>query len=134
MPDSSEAKPPLHLIDAEADKIYSLAASIEHRQPEVAALLMGELDRAVIHTAADMPRGVVTMGATVDFVDEANGKERRMQLVYPHEADVDAGRLSILSFVGAGLIGLAEGDSIVWPDREGHERRLRIVRVAAPQG
>ena len=134
MPDSRESKPPLHLIDAEADKIYSLAASVEQRQPEVAALLMGELDRAVVHAATDMPRGIVTMGATVDFVDEANGKERRMQLVYPHEADVDAGRLSILSFVGAGLIGLAEGDSIVWPDREGHERRLRIVRVAAPQG
>jgi regulator of nucleoside diphosphate kinase len=32
--------------------------------------------------------------------------------------------------VGAGLIGLREGQSILWPDREGNERALQIVEVA----
>ena len=36
--------------------------------------------------------------------------------------------------VGAGLIGLREGQSILWPDRDGRERELAIIRVrqAAP--
>ncbi len=29
----------------------------------------------------------------------------------------------------AGLIGLAEGQSIAWPDREGHVRLLRVLKV-----
>jgi regulator of nucleoside diphosphate kinase len=55
-------------------------------------------------------------------------------LVYPAEADIEAGRISILTPVGAGLIGLAEGASILWPDRDGHERRLRIIAVTPPGG
>lgn len=131
---SNAARPPIHLLEDEADRLSSLAARVEDRQPEIAALLMEEIDRATLHRAGEMPPGVVTMGATVDFIDEASGRERRMQLVYPHEADTDAGRLSILSFVGAGLIGLSEGQSISWPDRDGHARTLRIERVARPVG
>jgi regulator of nucleoside diphosphate kinase len=54
-----------------------------------------------------------------------------VKLVYPQDADIEAGRISILTPIGAGLIGLAQGDSIVWPDRDGQERILRIVRVEA---
>ena len=31
--------------------------------------------------------------------------------------------------IGAGLIGLAEGQSIAWPDREGRVRLLRVLKV-----
>jgi regulator of nucleoside diphosphate kinase len=31
--------------------------------------------------------------------------------------------------VGAGLIGLAQGQVIDWPDRDGKARALRVVRV-----
>lgn len=92
-------------------------------------MLLAELDRAQAHTREAMPRGVVTMGATVEFIDEANGRRRSVRLVPPEEADIAAGRVSILTPVGAGLIGLSEGQSIRWPDRQGHERVLRIVNV-----
>ena len=52
-----------------------------------------------------------------------------LKLVYPHDADIEAGRISIMSLVGAGLIGLRAGQSISWPDRSGHERSLRIIEV-----
>jgi regulator of nucleoside diphosphate kinase len=41
-------------------------------------------------------------------------------------------RLSVLTPVGAGLIGMRCGDSIDWPNRLGAFRRLRIVRVVQP--
>ncbi|MBE8335739.1 GreA/GreB family elongation factor, partial [Leptospira borgpetersenii serovar Ballum] len=44
-------------------------------------------------------------------------------------ADIDAGRVSILSHVGAGLIGLTEGQSINWPDPTGAVRKLTPVLV-----
>lgn len=123
-------RPPIHMIDTEADALTDLAMSVEERSPQVSELLLNEIARATIHTADRIPDNVVTMRASVRFVDEANGKEHSYQLTYPGEADIAAGRISILTPVGAGLIGLREGQSILWPDRDGHERELRIVAVS----
>src|SRR3546814_10983915 len=76
------------------------------------------------------------MNSHVTFVDEGSGSRREVQLVYPENADIANGRISILTPVGAGLIGLSEGQTITWPDRDGHDRRLRIeqVRPAPAEG
>jgi transcription elongation GreA/GreB family factor len=36
--------------------------------------------------------------------------------------------------MGAALYGLAAGDSIDWPDLDGHSRRIRIARVTQAAG
>lgn len=121
------------MIDSEADMLADLAYNAESRLPQVSALLIEEIDRAKIHSAAKIPADVVTMGATVAFTDEQSGAERTVQLVLPGEADIAAGRVSILTPVGAGLIGMREGQVIDWPDREGQKRKLRIVTVTQRQ-
>ena len=126
-------RPPIHMIDAQADMIADLAYNAEARLPQVSALLIEEIDRAKIYAADKIPADVVTMGATVEFVDEHSGADRTVQLVLPGEADIAAGRVSILTPVGAGLIGMREGQTITWPDRDGQERQLRIVKVAQRQ-
>ncbi|HMO74314.1 MAG TPA: nucleoside diphosphate kinase regulator [Sphingopyxis sp.] len=126
---SKTKRPPVTMIDTQADRLTELALSQEERLPRVSALLLQEIDRATIRSADRIPADVVTMEAKVTFVDEGNGAERTVQLVYPRDADISAGRISILTPVGAGLIGLREGQSIVWPDRDGHERALSIVKV-----
>ena len=122
-------RPPIHMIDTEADALSTLAMAAEDRLPKVSELLLNEIGRARIHAADRIAENIVTMNTAVRFVDEATGKESTYQLVYPAQADISAGRISILTPVGAGLIGLREGQSILWPDREGHERELRIVAV-----
>jgi regulator of nucleoside diphosphate kinase len=118
------------MIDTEADTLTNMAMAAEERVPQVSELLLDEIARATLHSAARIPANVVTMHATVRFTDEASPREYTYQLVYPGEADISAGRISILTPVGAGLIGLREGQSILWPDREGNERALKIVEVA----
>ena len=122
-------RPPINMIDTEADTLADLAIGAEDRLPQVSELLLEEIARAKVQSAARIPRDVVTMNAQVEFVDEASGATRVVRLVYPRHADITANRISILTPVGAGLIGLREGQSIVWPDREGKERRLTIVNV-----
>ncbi len=122
-------RPPLHLLDSEADTLANLAVTIEHSQPRISEMLFTEIDRAEIHTAGTLPANVVAMNSHVTFVDEGSDETHEIQLVYPGQADIEQGRMSVLTLVGAGLIGLTEGQSIVWPDREGHERSLRIERV-----
>ena len=125
----SAGKPPIHLIDEDYDLIAGLALSIEKRSPELAKLLLDEIDRAEIHERGTLPPDVVAIGSEVEFLDVDSGATRRVKLVLPSEADIDAGRVSILTSVGAGLIGLRKGQSIDWPRPNGGPRVLRILNV-----
>lgn len=125
-------RPPVHLIDHECDILIDLALNAEARHPAVASLLLAEIERAEIHDAADIPPDTVTLGAKVDFLDEGTHKLRSVELVMPADADIEAGRISVLTPVGAGLIGLREGQAIDWPDRDGRFHRLRILAVRQP--
>jgi regulator of nucleoside diphosphate kinase len=126
---AASARPPIHMIEDEAELLADLALSAKRRLPQVSELLLRETSRARVHSAATIPSDVVTMGSFVEFIDEGSGANRTVQLVYPPEADISHGRISILTPVGAGLIGLRQGQSILWPDREGHRRTLVIKRV-----
>ncbi|TXG81781.1 MAG: nucleoside diphosphate kinase regulator [Sphingomonadales bacterium] len=122
-------RPPIHMIDTEADALANLALGAEAQMPKVSQQLLDEIARANIQRADRIAPDVVTMHSTVEFIDEASGTDRTIELVYPRDADISAGRVSILTPVGAGLIGLRTGQSILWPDRDGRERKLTIVKV-----
>lgn len=129
---SSDSRPTIYVTADECDALSALALSAEHRHPRSAAMLLAELDRAELCDAADLPPQTVRMNSSVEFVDEESGVRRTVQLVYPHDADIEAGRISILTPIGAGLIGMSAGNAISWPDREGHVRSLKIVSVIPP--
>lgn len=122
-------RPPIHLIDSEADLVGNLALQAENRLPVVTAMLLTEIERAEIHRADSLPEGVVTLGSKVEFLDEGSGQRRTVRVVLPMNADIEAGLISILTPMGAGLFGLSAGQSIDWPDLEGRERRIRILAV-----
>ncbi len=123
------ARPPIQIRETDAERIGNLAIEAEERLPLVTELLLAEINRAKVVPDSRLPGDVVAMQSTVKFVDEASGVERTLQLVYPQAADIEAERISILSLVGAGLLGLRTGQSIMWPDRAGKQRLLRIVDV-----
>ncbi len=125
--------PRIHLIEAEADRLFELAEGLQRGQPELSALLLKEIERAQLHDAADLPAGVISLGSRVEFVDETTGARRVVSLVYPQHADFEAGRLSVLTHMGAGLLGLTEGQRVAWPDREGREHRLHVLKVTAAE-
>lgn len=129
MKKQSNSRPPIWMIDTEAEMLSDLAMSVEERLPQVATLLLDEISRATTTSSAKIPSDVVTMNAAVEFIDEASDTTRTVTLVFPRDADISAGRVSILTPVGAGLIGLRRGQSILWPDREGKKRKLTIVNV-----
>ncbi len=126
------ARPRIRLIESEADIIAGLAVQAEQRMPEVAALLMEEVERAELFGPDTLPDDVVALGSEVEFLDEGTGQSRRVTIVLPAHADIEAGRISILTPAGAGLIGLSVGQSIDWPDAAGRERRLKILSVRRP--
>lgn len=125
-------RPTIHLTAGECDALSELALRAEHRHPYSSAMLLAELDRAELCEPGELPEKTVAMNSRIDFIDEGTGARRIVQLVYPRDADIAAGRVSILTPVGAGLIGMTAGSSIRWPDRDGRDRVLRIVSVTPP--
>ncbi|NVK19301.1 MAG: transcription elongation factor GreA [Methylocystaceae bacterium] len=55
---------------------------------------------------------VVRFGATVMVADEETDEETTYQIVGQHEADLEAGKISISSPLARGLIGKSLGDSV----------------------
>lgn len=130
--DTGALRPPIHLLASESDLVASLALQAEQRQPVVAAMLLEEIERAELHDAGEIPDGYVRLNSRVRFIDERSGKERELQMVVPAQANIAEGRISILTPMGAALYGLAEGACIEWPDLDGNQRPIRVVRVEQP--
>lgn len=128
---ASLSRPPIILIESEADALYGLA-SARAKSSLAAELLLEELARADTCDSASIPSDVVTMGSKVEFLDEETGEQHQVELVFPKDADMAANRVSVLTPIGAGLIGLSRGSTIDWPNRQGALRRLRIVDVVQP--
>jgi len=128
----SAKRPPLVMIDREADALFDLAIRWQRLHPLSAALLLDELHRATTVAPAELPDEVVTMRSHVVFLDQRTGERHSVQLVYPSEADMAQARVSILTPIGAALIGMRVGRAIDWPNRQGERRRLEIVGVIQP--
>jgi regulator of nucleoside diphosphate kinase len=126
---AGEQRPRTHFLAPESDLVADLALQAEHRNPVVAAMLLEEIERGQLYDAETLPKDAVTLGSNVDFVDDKTHQLRKVQLVLPGNANIAEGRISILTPMGAALYGLRAGDSINWPDLDGNERRITLVRV-----
>jgi regulator of nucleoside diphosphate kinase len=108
--------------DQLATLIEAAAVSTGHRPTE----LEQELERARIVPVAAVPADVVTMNSTLTYEDLETGQRRTVTLVMPKDADIDEGRVSILTPVGAALIGLKVGETIERTLRDGTRHHLRL--------
>jgi regulator of nucleoside diphosphate kinase len=90
--------------------------------------LEDELERAEVVSSNDVPRDVATMRSTVRLKDLDSGKEMVYSLVFPSEADIDEGKISVLAPVGTAMIGHKAGNVIEWEVPSGL-RRLKVEEI-----
>lgn len=125
---AAEAKPRIVISEADHGRLTRLADSLYDNAPELAESLIGELERAQVKPAAKVPKDTVQMGSAVEY-ETGDGQSRRVILVYPGEAEISAGKVSILTPIGTALIGLSPNQSIAWTARDGREHRLKVLSV-----
>lgn len=121
--------PNIIVSSADYERLTDLATASLERLPEVAEELLAEMDRAKIVRDDSVPENVVRMGSTVTFRAD-DGRQLTETLVYPVDEDSDAHKISVMTPVGAALIGLAEGQSISWTARDGRKHELTVVKVS----
>ena len=122
--------PPIMITTDDARRLSLLADSNMTRFPRVAHFLAREIDRANVVLGPVDLAGVVRMGSWVTYREEASGRVREVRLVYPDEADIDLNRISVLSPVGAALIGLSVGQTIEFQTPIREKRSLTVIAVS----
>ena len=118
-------QPMVYVTEADYERLANLAEVTDTRGGRI---LAEELERAVI-IGDDAPRPFVRLNSEVEFTDLSTGRTRKVEVVSPDEADIDQNRLSVVTPVGAALIGLAAGESIGLKTEDGRARVLVVVGV-----
>ena len=118
--------PQIFLTQDDMNRLLQLIEAQPRRSYEE---LERELVRAVVVPRNEIPNDVVTMNSRVIFENETTGERREITLVYPKDADIDSGKISVLVPIGTALLGLRVGQSIDWELPNGRKQRYRIVEV-----
>lgn len=123
---SAAQPPPVYVSEPEYEQLLNLACASAGRGADI---LSHELARAIV-VRPDEPVGAfVRLHSVVEYTDALTGKTRRVQVVPPEEADIDQGKLSVLTPVGASLIGLRSGAAIGMTTDDGRPHVLEIRAV-----
>jgi regulator of nucleoside diphosphate kinase len=125
--------PRITLTAEDNDRLSSLVRAAMDKMPEIASCLADELDRATVLPKGRVADDAVRMGSHLEYRDETLGTVRTATLVYPDEADISQGKISVLTPIGIALIGLKAGQSITWETRNGVVRELTLLGVRQPQ-
>jgi regulator of nucleoside diphosphate kinase len=128
-------RPPLVIRRRDEHRLHEIAIGAMLSAPRLAGGLLDELNRASVRADGDVRAGVIGLGSTVVCFesDGARSRYHRLQIVAPEDSDPALGRVSVLTDLGAALIGLSCGQSILWPDRVGGARRLFVLEVETPE-
>ena len=122
---------PIHITQFDLERLKTLlldARFTEYRKSEYLERLQLELDRAEVVSPQDVPSDVITMNSRVCLEDLDTEEEEIYTLVFPADADLTQGRISILAPVGMAMLGYEVGDSFEWEVPAG-KRRLRVKRI-----
>ncbi|RWL12862.1 MULTISPECIES: nucleoside diphosphate kinase regulator [Mesorhizobium] len=124
-------KPNIRISKSDHARLSALASTVAARNPEASDELLAELERARIVADGWVSAGTVRMGSTVTFKPDT-GDRKTITLVFPGDADISEGKVSILTPVGTALIGLSAGQSIMWTARDGRRHELLVLAVNQP--
>ncbi len=118
--------PEIVIRAADEERLAELANGLLDSRPELGEELLAELARARLADGDELAN-TVQMGSTVTY--EAEGRTRQVTLVYPAQANIDAGCISVATPIGTALLGLAPGQAIDWTARDGRRQHLTVLSV-----
>jgi regulator of nucleoside diphosphate kinase len=124
-------QPSIFITKTDEEKLRDLIRQAQHSEYRGSAylkLLAGELDKAQIVDPHEVPPDVITLNSIAHLIDLESGDEMIYTLVFPEDADVSQGKISILAPIGTAMLGYRVGDIFEW-DTPGGKRKIRVEKV-----
>jgi len=110
------------------DDLLSVVAVSDPRTQGDLHALREELQRAVIVDPKNVPGDVITMNSRAEIRDLDTGESVTFTLVFPQQANIEEGKISVLAPIGAGMLGYRVGDEFEWKVPQG-VRRMKVIKV-----
>ncbi|RXG98864.1 GreA/GreB family elongation factor [Bradyrhizobium vignae] len=105
--------PRIALIASDYPRLEQLARRAAEKGDLDGIFLMGEINRAeIVPDESDDLRSLVTVGSWVTYCTNRGAPPGMVQLMWPEECSSDPARISVLTPLGAALIGLKAGDQM----------------------
>ncbi|QPF33000.1 nucleoside diphosphate kinase regulator [Acinetobacter lwoffii] len=119
-----------NIILSEQD-LHRLETMLENQSKlsETMIRLEDELARAEVVEPQAIASNIVTMHSRVSLTIAPSTEAVEVTLVYPHEFKGEKGQVNVIAPIGAAILGLAEGQTIEWPQPDGHTMKVTIEKV-----
>jgi regulator of nucleoside diphosphate kinase len=124
-------QPSIFITTTDAEKLRDLlrkARYSEYRGSVYLKMLSDEIEKAEVVDPDQIPPDVITLNSTAHLIDQETGEEMICTLVFPEDADVSQGKISILAPIGTAMLGYRVGDTFEW-DTPGGRRSIRVKDV-----
>ncbi len=118
------------ITEKDFDRLQGVVDSPRYRATHAALLtaLKNELERGKVVAVDEVPKRVVTMHSQVRIRDLRTDDLETYTLVYPEEADINDGKLSVLAPLGTALLGTRVGQVVKF-DVPAGQRRLKVEKI-----
>src|SRR5436190_9419093 len=123
-------RPNIIITEADYAELVRLLEAGAHtpREREEMDALEAELERAEIVSPDEIPPQVITMNSRAELLDVKTGERMEFTVVFPRDANIDVGKISILAPIGTGMLGHAVVAVFDQPAPTG-VRRLKVTHV-----
>jgi len=121
----------IFITEQDRSRLWQLitnAKYADYRGSKYVEALVGELERAVVVEPKNVPPDVITMNSRVQLVDLESGETMVYTLVFPQDADLAQGKISVLAPIGTAMLGYRFGDVFSWQVPSG-ERRIKVEAI-----
>lgn len=119
------------VTDADMDRLSCLVRALKHSlfRDQLQLELLGQtLESAEVTSSDRIPADVIRMNSRIRVLDFDTQKKDVYTLVFPENADISRGLISVLAPVGIALLGRRQGD-VIEAKVPGGTRRLRVEHV-----
>jgi regulator of nucleoside diphosphate kinase len=132
--DMAEQLPPIIIARRDRPRLERLADDAVRERHPVGRFLMSEIRRAVVFDTNKVPEGVACLDEWVTYRVDGSRQSESKILVCPDELMNGQMELSVLSPLGAALLGMSIGQRIKFFSIEGGLHSVIVEDVAAPPG
>jgi regulator of nucleoside diphosphate kinase len=121
----------IYITEQDRERLWQLitnAKFADYRGSKYFEALAGELERAIVIEPKRVPPDVITMNSRVKLIDLESDETMEYTLVFPQDADLAEGKISVLAPIGTAMLGYRAGDVFSWQVPSG-ERRIRVEAI-----
>ncbi len=103
----------VYITEADMNRLRPLIDRMKKGRDDLGAL-QAEMEHARVVAPAAVPADVITMNSRARLRDLETGEEVTYTLVFPSQASIDDGRISVVAPIGTAMLGHRVGDVFEW--------------------